>query len=133
MHQNPKVLTRFKEYFAAGYFEMPAASPMRRWSRAVRRRFENRTVVAYTGTRLYPSGAWYVPGESTMVVPNHSFTWGYSEKDLEGFQDVDGCPDPDNDNDGVLDVVDLCPYVAEDKEGFFDLDGCPDYDNDYDR
>ena len=36
------VLYRLGEHFAAGYFELPGASPMRRWSRAVRRRFEQR-------------------------------------------------------------------------------------------
>lgn len=36
------VLYRLGEHFAAGYFELPGASPMRRWSRAERRRFEQR-------------------------------------------------------------------------------------------
>jgi outer membrane protein OmpA-like peptidoglycan-associated protein len=80
-------------------------------------------------------------------------------EDKDGFEDSDGCPDPDNDGDGILDVddacpnvkgtaamhgcpdsdgdgiadnVDKCPNAAEDKDGFEDDDGCPDLDNDGD-
>ena len=82
-------------------------------------------------------------------------------EDADGFQDDDGCPDPDNDGDGVLDAADKCPTEAgpgtadgcpskdqdgdgipdtgdkcpdkaEDKDGFEDEDGCPDPDNDGD-
>ena len=54
-------------------------------------------------------------------------------EDKDGFEDEDGCPDPDNDKDGILDVDDLCPNDPEDKDGFEDTDGCPDPDNDKDR
>ncbi len=53
-------------------------------------------------------------------------------EDKDGFQDADGCPDPDNDGDGVLDAADKCPDQLEDKDGFQDADGCPDPDNDGD-
>jgi OmpA-OmpF porin, OOP family len=82
-------------------------------------------------------------------------------EDKDGFQDDDGCPDPDNDGDGLLDGADKCPNEAgpiqnlgcpvtdkdgdgipddkdrcpsepEDKDGFQDEDGCPDLDNDSD-
>ncbi len=53
-------------------------------------------------------------------------------EDFDGFQDDDGCPDPDNDGDGVLDQFDKCPNEPEDKDGFQDDDGCPDPDNDND-
>jgi OmpA-OmpF porin, OOP family len=53
-------------------------------------------------------------------------------EDRDGFQDSDGCPDPDNDGDGILDDNDKCPNEAEDMDGFEDLDGCPDVDNDKD-
>jgi len=33
-------------------------------------------------------------------------------EDLDGFQDEDGCPDPDNDQDGILDAADMCPLSA---------------------
>jgi outer membrane protein OmpA-like peptidoglycan-associated protein len=53
-------------------------------------------------------------------------------EDYDGFQDEDGCPDPDNDKDGIPDSLDKCPNAAEDFDGFQDKDGCPDYDNDQD-
>ena len=53
-------------------------------------------------------------------------------EDKDGFQDADGCPDPDNDGDGILDGSDKCPNEAEDKDGFEDTDGCPEADNDND-
>ncbi len=53
-------------------------------------------------------------------------------EDKDGFQDEDGCPDPDNDGDGIPDALDKCPNEPEDKDGFQDADGCPDPDNDHD-
>jgi large repetitive protein len=53
-------------------------------------------------------------------------------EDLDGFEDADGCPDPDNDKDGFPDKADRCPDAPEDKDGFQDGDGCPDPDNDKD-
>jgi outer membrane protein OmpA-like peptidoglycan-associated protein len=53
-------------------------------------------------------------------------------EDFDGFQDDDGCADPDNDADGVPDTRDNCPNVPEDVDGFEDADGCPDSDNDAD-
>ena len=53
-------------------------------------------------------------------------------EDKDGFQDEDGCPDPDNDGDGIPDASDKCPNEPEDKDGFQDADGCPDPDNDGD-
>ncbi len=53
-------------------------------------------------------------------------------EDHDGFEDKDGCPDPDNDGDAVLDASDRCPLVAEDIDGFDDKDGCPEADNDGD-
>ncbi|MEZ4403984.1 MAG: OmpA family protein [Kofleriaceae bacterium] len=53
-------------------------------------------------------------------------------EDLDGYQDEDGCPDPDNDGDGVLDIADGAPLEPEDRDGFEDGDGVPDPDNDQD-
>jgi OmpA-OmpF porin, OOP family len=53
-------------------------------------------------------------------------------EDKDGFEDDDGCPDPDNDKDGIVDAKDKCPLEPEDKDGFQDDDGCPDPDNDAD-
>jgi outer membrane protein OmpA-like peptidoglycan-associated protein len=53
-------------------------------------------------------------------------------EDRDGFEDEDGCPDPDNDHDGIPDDADRCPNEPEDFDGFEDSDGCPDLDNDGD-
>ena len=53
-------------------------------------------------------------------------------EDFDGFEDADGCPDPDNDGDGIPDKQDACPDDPEDFDGFEDADGCPDPDNDGD-
>src|SRR6201999_2232569 len=42
-------------------------------------------------------------------------------EDFDGFQDEDGCPDPDNDGDGIPDVDDNCPDIPGDAEH----EGCP--------
>jgi OOP family OmpA-OmpF porin len=47
-------------------------------------------------------------------------------EDDDGFEDSDGCPDPDNDRDGVPDEKDRCPDTA----GLEKLEGCPDRDGD---
>lgn len=47
-------------------------------------------------------------------------------EDMDGFQDDDGCPDPDNDGDRILDVDDMCPGEPENYNGIEDQDGCPD-------
>jgi OOP family OmpA-OmpF porin len=46
------------------------------------------------------------------------------EPDLvDGFKDTDGCPDEDQDKDGIDDRLDKCPLVPEDFQGL--TDGCP--------
>jgi outer membrane protein OmpA-like peptidoglycan-associated protein len=47
-------------------------------------------------------------------------------EDIDKFEDEDGCPDLDNDNDGIADVDDKCPNEAEVYNGYKDKDGCPD-------
>ncbi|HEY1534850.1 MAG TPA: OmpA family protein, partial [Polyangiaceae bacterium] len=49
-------------------------------------------------------------------------------EDKDGFEDQDGCPDPDNDKDGIPDAQDLCPNEPETVNGYADTDGCPDED-----
>jgi outer membrane protein OmpA-like peptidoglycan-associated protein len=46
-------------------------------------------------------------------------------EDRDGWEDDDGCPDPDNDGDGIPDLEDRCPNQAEDMDGERDDDGCP--------
>ena len=65
-------------------------------------------------------------------IPNDRDKCPYEPEDKDGFQDEDGCPDPDNDGDGIPDKDDKCPDAAEDHDGFQDDDGCPDPDNDHD-
>ena len=54
------------------------------------------------------------------------------KEDFDGYEDSDGCPDPDNDLDTIPDKLDKCPDQPEDQDGFEDRDGCPDPDNDKD-
>ncbi len=68
-------------------------------------------------------------------------------EDFDSFEDDDGCPDADNDGDGVLDAAQFvdgqwinddkkgdldCRNEPEDVDNFEDEDGCPDPDNDGD-
>jgi len=71
-------------------------------------------------------------------------------EDFDGFQDNDGCPETDNDSDGITDTLDTgktaffppghshtnptidCRNIAEDYDSFKDTDGCPEPDNDND-
>jgi OmpA-OmpF porin, OOP family len=65
-------------------------------------------------------------------VPNGRDRCPTEPEDRDGFEDGDGCPDPDNDGDRRPDATDLCPNEAEDFDGFEDDDGCPELDNDGD-
>ena len=47
-------------------------------------------------------------------------------EDKDGFQDEDGCPDPDNDGDGIVDRMDACPN----NPGPIENRGCPILDRD---
>jgi outer membrane protein OmpA-like peptidoglycan-associated protein len=49
-------------------------------------------------------------------------------EDADGFEDGDGCPDLDNDIDGLVDAVDRCPNV----KGVASNGGCPEPDADGD-
>jgi outer membrane protein OmpA-like peptidoglycan-associated protein len=49
-------------------------------------------------------------------------------EDKDGFQDEDGCPDPDNDGDGIVDAMDACPN----NPGPLENQGCPILDRDKD-
>jgi len=77
-----KMLNQLREFLAAGYFEEPDESPMRRWSRAVRRLFERRFLPSYEGELLYPYGPAHVGNEYRILAPSYSFTWSYNESAL---------------------------------------------------
>ena len=55
-----------------------------------------------------------------------------AREDRDGFQDLDGCPDPDDDGDRILDVNDRCKDAPENYNGVEDGDGCPEADADDD-
>ncbi|MBX2797849.1 MAG: OmpA family protein [Myxococcales bacterium] len=46
-------------------------------------------------------------------------------EDMDDWQDSDGCPDIDNDDDGILDAADQCMNDPEDFDTYKDDDGCP--------
>jgi len=54
-------------------------------------------------------------------------------EDFDGFEDHDGCPEPDNDGDRIPDELDKCPNEPETINGFQDADGCPDETPDQDH
>ncbi|MBA2541670.1 MAG: OmpA family protein, partial [Deltaproteobacteria bacterium] len=47
-------------------------------------------------------------------------------EDKDAFEDDNGCPDPDNDKDGIADASDKCINDPETVNSFEDTDGCPD-------
>ena len=78
------------------------------------------------------SAAWRRPTRDGDGIPDNVDKCPNEPEDKDGFEDADGCPDPDNDKDGIPDKNDKCPNEPEDKDGFEDADGCPDPDNDAD-
>jgi uncharacterized repeat protein (TIGR01451 family)/MYXO-CTERM domain-containing protein len=81
------------------------------------------------------------PAEPVVIAPRDSDDDGLLDpedacptdaEDVDGFEDADGCPDPDNDADQVPDTRDGAPNEPEDRDGFEDEDGVPDPDNDAD-
>jgi pyruvate-formate lyase len=76
---DPAVLSSLGERFAAGYFELPDASPMIRWSRAMRRFLETRSLPRYQGQALYPFGLALDPSENRILCPSYSYTWEYRD------------------------------------------------------
>ncbi len=86
------------------------------------------------GLRMFVSVGWapdYADSDGDGV-PNLRDRCPLVAEDKDGFEDDDGCPDPDNDGDKRLDDEDKCPNQREDFDGFEDDDGCPDVDNDKD-
>lgn len=66
--------------------------------------------------------------EDNDGIPDRADQCPKDPEDLDGFQDEDGCPDPDNDMDGVLDRDDQCPS----QPGPVTNHGCPVKDSDGD-
>ena len=59
------------------------------------------------------------------LIPNKQDACPDDTEDEDGWQDEDGCPDPDNDMDGVPDTLDGCDSDPEDLDDVEDYDGCP--------
>jgi outer membrane protein OmpA-like peptidoglycan-associated protein len=84
--------------------------------------------------RVTAGVAWTPSSEGSAVqgdrdgdgIPDREDLCPDEPEDKDGFQDADGCPDPDNDGDGILDKDDTCPNEPETVNGFEDFDGCPD-------
>jgi hypothetical protein len=53
-------------------------------------------------------------------------------EDKDGFQDDDGCPDPDDDGDGIGDAQDACPREPGEPSTDPKINGCPNPDRDGD-
>lgn len=128
----------------------------------------NRKGYRYSTRSLPRYGAQLTLGWNGVIVERDRDKDGVIDKkdfcidvaeDLDGVDDLDGCPDPDNDNDGmpdltdncpndagdnrgcpdidkdkdgIVDSLDQCPWQPEDFDGFEDDDGCPEADNDRD-
>lgn len=74
-------------------------------------------------------GAWWTPTSRDADhdgIPDGKDQCSMMAEDFDGFQDQDGCPDPDNDNDMVPDMDDLCPDIAPNEGEDMNEDGCPD-------
>ncbi len=78
-----RILADLGEHFASGYWEKPQDSPMRRWSRAVRRRFERRTLTPYAGSLLYPHGPKDAGDCDRILQPSYSFTYAWNEQEWQ--------------------------------------------------
>jgi outer membrane protein OmpA-like peptidoglycan-associated protein/opacity protein-like surface antigen len=89
----------------------------------------NNSIIEGYAAVSYYFGAGDCDGDG--IVGKQDECWNIPE-DFDGFEDEDGCPDPDNDMDGILDEDDECPNEAEDFDGEDDEDGCPDVDRDGD-
>jgi outer membrane protein OmpA-like peptidoglycan-associated protein len=81
---------------------------------------------AYVGIRWSPPPAPQDPDADGIA--GKQDLCDQEPEDKDGFLDEDGCPDNDNDVDGVLDVSDTCPNKA----GVALNNGCPDVDGDKD-
>jgi len=83
-----QILHALGEHFAAGCFELPDATPFRRWSRAVLRRLEHAWLPPYDGSRLYPTGNCHAPPtvyQNRILAPQYSHTWSFDRNACERY------------------------------------------------
>lgn len=74
---------KINEFYAAGFYEEPSASPFVRFSRGIRRFLEKREMPAYNGESLYPCGNF---SAGLCVWHNYSYT---VDVDWEGLRKKD--------------------------------------------
>lgn len=67
------------------------------------------------GDGFYDAGQYNIPEDRKDTCP-----------DIVGVAEYNGCPAPDSDGDGLLDLIDRCPKDPETVNGFEDENGCPD-------
>jgi hypothetical protein len=65
-------------------------------------------------------------------IPDDRDQCAYLPEDFDGFEDSDGCLDPDNDDDLIPDADDRCPNEGAEEFHDEDEDGCTDPVNDRD-
>jgi OOP family OmpA-OmpF porin len=86
--------------------------------------------VENAGDAVDPDASELAPSAQTDTdgdgIPDFKDRCPDEPEDRDGFEDEDGCPDPDNDHDRILDENDRCPNEPETYNGFEDDDGCPD-------
>lgn len=75
-----KKFEQIGEFYAAGLFEEPNATPFVRFSRAVRRYLENREMPSYNGESLYPCGSF---ATKLCVTHHYSNTIAINWRNLE--------------------------------------------------
>ncbi len=74
-------------------------------------------------------GVMWSPATNDMDadgIPDSSDECPRLPEDIDGFEDGDGCMDPDNDNDFIPDVDDKCPNEEAIEGRDLDEDGCTD-------
>ena len=57
-----------------------------------------------------------IPTTTATASPTRKDKCPNEAEDIDGFEDDDGCPDPDNDKDGIADLHDECPNEPEDRK-----------------
>ena len=72
MNKKAELFYDINEPYAAGLFEEPESSKFERYSRAIRRYYENCSLPEYSGGSLYPSGSNI--NDDYAVLPNYSYT-----------------------------------------------------------
>lgn len=85
---------------------------------------ERHSKAAFMGSR----DPWCMADRDGDGIPDAMDQCPDEPEDFDGFQDDDGCPDPDNDGDGVPDDTDECPLTP----GPAANRGCPILDADGD-